>query len=71
MSVIAVAEKGNLLNAPETYMDKIVTGNHIPTGSLDIDFTVKKNINIYSEITKKKIQRLQFVFLKDLDTKKL
>ena len=35
-------------------MDKIVTGNHIPKGSLDIDFTVKKNINIYSEITKKK-----------------
>jgi len=54
MSVLAVAEKGNLLNAPETYMDKIVTGNHIPRGSLDIDFTVEKNINIYSEITKKK-----------------
>ncbi|MDC3158142.1 class II fructose-bisphosphatase [Candidatus Pelagibacter sp.] len=54
MSVLAVAEKGNLLNAPETYMDKIVTGNHIPRGSLDIDFTVEKNINIYSDITKKK-----------------
>ena len=54
MSVLAVAEKGNLLNAPETYMDKIVTGNHIPYGSMDIDFTVKKNINIYSEITGKK-----------------
>jgi fructose-1,6-bisphosphatase II / sedoheptulose-1,7-bisphosphatase len=54
MSVLAVAEKGNLLNAPETYMNKIVTGNHIPRGSLDIDFTVKKNISIYSEITKKK-----------------
>ena len=54
MSVIAVAEKGNLLNAPETYMDKIVTGNHIPRGSLDIDFTVEKNINLYSKITNKK-----------------
>ena len=54
MSVLAVAEKGNLLNAPETYMDKIATGNHIPRGSLDIDFTVEKNINIYSDITKKK-----------------
>tara|TARA_A100001011_G_scaffold396721_1_gene495343 strand:- start:1919 stop:2863 length:945 start_codon:yes stop_codon:yes gene_type:complete len=54
MSVIAVAEKGNLLNAPETYMNKIATGNHIPKNSLDIDFSVKKNINIYSEITKKK-----------------
>tara|TARA_A100001011_G_scaffold353935_1_gene395934 strand:- start:21 stop:965 length:945 start_codon:yes stop_codon:yes gene_type:complete len=54
MSVLAVAEKGNLLNAPETYMDKIATGNHIPKGSIDLDFTVEKNINIYSEITNKK-----------------
>ncbi len=54
MSVLAVAEKGNLLNAPETYMDKIVTGKNIPKGSLDIDYTVEKNINIFSEITKKK-----------------
>ena len=54
MSVLAVAEKGNLLNAPETYMNKIVTGNHIPKGSIDLDFTVEKNINIYSEITNKK-----------------
>jgi fructose-1,6-bisphosphatase II / sedoheptulose-1,7-bisphosphatase len=56
MSVLAIAEKGNLLNAPETYMYKIATGNHIPKGSVDIDFTVEKNINIYSEITKKKNQ---------------
>ena len=56
MSVLAIAEKGNLLNAPETYMYKIATGNHIPKGSVDIDFTVEKNINIYSEITKKKIK---------------
>ena len=54
MSVLAVAEKGNLLNAPETYMNKIAYGNHIPKGLLDIDFSVEKNINIYSEITSKK-----------------
>ncbi len=54
MSVLAVAERGNLLNAPETYMNKIATGNHIPKGSIDLDFTVEKNINIYSEITNKK-----------------
>ena len=47
-------EKGNLLNAPETYMNKIVTGNQIPKGTIDLDFTVEKNINIYSEITNKK-----------------
>ncbi len=54
MSVLAVAEKGKLFNAPETYMEKIATGSHVPKGSLDIDFTVEKNINIYSDITNKK-----------------
>tara|TARA_A100001011_G_scaffold246092_1_gene254321 strand:+ start:757 stop:1701 length:945 start_codon:yes stop_codon:yes gene_type:complete len=54
MSVLAVTEKGNLLNAPETYMNKIATGDHISKGSMDIDFSIEKNINIYSEITKKK-----------------
>ena len=63
MSVLAVAEKGNLLNAPETYMYKIATGNHIPKGSVDIDFTVEKNINIYSEITKKKNQDITVCIL--------
>ena len=54
MSVLAIAEKGNLLNAPETYMDKIATGSHIPEGAIDIDFTVEKNIKNYSELTSKK-----------------
>ena len=53
MSVLAVSAKGNLLKAPETYMDKIATGNHIPKGFIDIDNTVEKNIKNYSEITNK------------------
>ena len=36
-SVIAIAEKGNLFNAPETYMDKIATGP-IEKGLVDLDF---------------------------------
>ena len=54
MSVLAVTEKGNLLKAPETYMDKIATGNHIPMGCIDIDHSVEKNIKNYSDVTKKK-----------------
>jgi fructose-1,6-bisphosphatase II / sedoheptulose-1,7-bisphosphatase len=64
MSVLAVAERGNLLNAPETYMDKIATGSHIPKGTLDIDYTVEQNINIYSEITKKKNSEITVCILK-------
>ena len=44
MSVIAVAEKGNLLNAPETYMNKIATGKHIPKGFIDINVPIKPKI---------------------------
>ena len=42
LSVIAIAEKNNLFNAPETYMDKIAVGQNIPKGTIDLDFTIKK-----------------------------
>ncbi len=43
LSVIAIAERGNLLKAPETYMNKIVT-KKVEKGLIDLDYTVKKNI---------------------------
>jgi len=43
IAVIAVAEKGNLFNAPETYMNKIATGP-IEKGLIDLDNSLKKNI---------------------------
>ena len=54
MSVLAVSEKGNLFNAPETYMEKISTGSDIPKDTVDIDFSVEKNISNYSNVSKKK-----------------
>ena len=44
MSVIAMAEKGNLFKAPETYMNKIATTKN-EKGLIDLDYTVKKNIS--------------------------
>ena len=44
ISVLAVTNKGNLLNAPETYMEKIAIGKDLPTDLIDLDFTVEKNI---------------------------
>jgi len=43
LSVIAVAEKSNLFNAPETYMDKIAIGTK-KKGIVDLDYSVSKNI---------------------------
>ena len=43
LSVIAIAEKGNLLKAPETYMHKIATAK-VEKGLIDLDYSLKKNI---------------------------
>ncbi len=48
ISVIAVAEKGNLLKAPETYMHKIATSK-VEEGLIDLDYSVKKNIQNLAE----------------------
>ena len=43
LSVIAIAKKGDLFKAPETYMNKIATAK-IEKGLIDLDYSVKKNI---------------------------
>ena len=54
VSVIAIAEKGNLFNAPETYMDKIATGK-IEKGLIDLDYPIKKNISNLADYMNKDI----------------
>jgi len=54
ISVIAIAEKGNLFNAPETYMDKIATGK-IEKGLIDLDNPIKKNISNLADFMNKDI----------------
>ncbi|KKJ75926.1 fructose 1,6-bisphosphatase [Kiloniella litopenaei] len=44
MCVIAMAEAGNFLNAPDTYMDKIAVGAGLPEGVVDLDETVANNL---------------------------
>lgn len=52
IAVLAVGEKGNLFNAPETYMDKIATGK-IDNGLIDLDYPLEKNIKNLSEFNNK------------------
>ena len=53
LSVISIAETGNLFNAPETYMDKLAVSNKIPFDATDLDFPVEKNIrNIADSLNK-------------------
>ncbi|MEO5324169.1 class II fructose-bisphosphatase [Mesorhizobium sp. CC13] len=44
LAVIAIAEKGSLLFAPDVYMDKIAVGPGYPDGVIDIDASPAENI---------------------------
>ena len=49
ISVLAVTKKGGLLSAPDTYMEKIAIGKDLPKNLVDLDNSVKKNINLLAE----------------------
>ena len=53
IAVIAIAKKGNLFKAPETYMNKIATGK-IEKGLIDLDYRLEKNIKNLSDFKNKK-----------------
>ncbi|MBL6952770.1 MAG: class II fructose-bisphosphatase [Alphaproteobacteria bacterium] len=44
LAVLALAEDGMLLNAPDVYMDKIAAGPQVPAGAIDLDNTPGENI---------------------------
>ena len=56
LSVISIAEKGNLFNAPETYMNKLAVSNKIPVDATDLDFPVEKNIHNIADYLNKDIK---------------
>ena len=63
-SVLAISEKGGLLSAPDTYMEKIVIGSGLPKNLTDLDNGVEKNIKLLAEAKSKKISDLQACVLK-------
>ena len=63
LSVIAVSEQNNLFNAPETYMDKIAVGKNIPKGVVDLDYSVKKNVENLADFKNKNPENLRACIL--------
>ena len=57
IAVLAIAKKGDLFKAPETYMDKIATGK-IEKGLVDLDYSLEKNIKNLSNFNNKKISSI-------------
>lgn len=62
ISVIAVAEKGNFLHAPDTYMDKIACGP-AAKGHIDINKTPTENIKQVAKCLNKPIEDVTVVIL--------
>jgi len=44
LAVVAMAEEGGFLNAPDVYMDKIAVGAGLPDGVVDLDATPEENL---------------------------
>ena len=55
MAVIAMAEQGGFLNAPDVYMDKIGIGGGLPDAVVDIDRSPAENLAALAEAKGKKI----------------
>jgi len=64
LSVLAVSQKGNLLHAPDTYMEKIAVGSNLPKNIVDLDFGVKKNIELLAKAKNLKPNMLTACILK-------
>ena len=55
ISVISISEEGMLLQAPDTYMDKISVGHGLPENIVDLDEDVKINIKNLAKAKNKNI----------------
>lgn len=62
IAVMAIAEKGGLLHAPDMYMDKIVVGPGAK-GAIDIDLPVEENIRNVAKALGKDVSEITVVVL--------
>ena len=58
LAVIAMAEEGGFLHAPDVYMDKIGVGGGLPEDIVDLDATPAENLKSLSKAMDKDIQDL-------------
>jgi fructose-1,6-bisphosphatase II / sedoheptulose-1,7-bisphosphatase len=58
LAVIAMADEGGFLNAPDVYMDKIAVGGGLPEGVVNIDATPIENLTNLAKAKDRKISDL-------------
>lgn len=64
LAVLAMAEHGGFLHAPDVYMDKIAVGGGLPAGVVDLDNSVKANLQSLAKAKKKEVSDLVVTILK-------
>jgi fructose-1,6-bisphosphatase II / sedoheptulose-1,7-bisphosphatase len=63
LSVLAFAEHGGFLNAPDTYMDKIAVGGDLPAGVVDLESSPSENLNRLAEARNCRVRDLVVLVL--------
>ena len=63
ISVIAISNKNDLFNAPESYMEKISYPKDIDHSAIDLDFSLKKNLSNLADSKNKKFENLRICVL--------
>ncbi len=64
ISVLAVANKGGLLSAPDTYMEKIAVGSGLPKNIVDLDNSVEKNVKLLAQAKNTHVENITACVLK-------
>ncbi|MCK8824479.1 class II fructose-bisphosphatase [Fuchsiella alkaliacetigena] len=62
LAVVAAAPKGNLLNAPDMYMEKVATGPDAK-GAIDLDASPTENLKSVAEAKGKKVTDMTVILL--------
>ncbi len=63
LAVIAIAEKGGFLNAPDVYMEKVAVGGGLPDGVINLDDAIEKNLKNLAKAKKCDVSDLMVVIL--------
>jgi len=64
LAVVAMADHGGFLHAPDVYMDKIAVGAGLPDDVVDLDASVAQNLKNLAKARQKEIGDLTVVILK-------
>jgi fructose-1,6-bisphosphatase II / sedoheptulose-1,7-bisphosphatase len=63
LAVLAMAEKGGFLHAPDVYMQKIAVGPDVPEGTVDLDRSPTDNLKSVAEAKGCRLQDLTAIIL--------